>query len=73
MSQTQKIRHALKGEFIKLSDLLKVTGVCMTGGEAGILIQSGKVFRNGELELRKRAKITSGEKISTQHFEIEVH
>lgn len=59
-------------EFIPLIALLKATGVVESGSEAQEVVVAGMVLRNGEVELRKRAKITAGEVIFFQNFEIEV-
>lgn len=57
-------------EFIPLIALLKATGVVESGSEAQEVVMAGMVLRNGEVELRKRAKITAGEIIVFQNFEI---
>lgn len=59
-------------EFIPLIALLKATGVVESGSEAQEVVVAGMVLRNGEVELRKRAKIRSGEVIVFQHYEIMV-
>lgn len=59
-------------EFIPLIALLKATGVVESGSEAQEVVIAGMVRRNGEVELRKRAKITAGEVIVFKNFEIEV-
>lgn len=59
-------------EFIPLIALLKATGVVYSGSEAQEVVTAGLVFRNGEVETRKRAKIRSGEVIVFQNYEIEV-
>ena len=59
-------------EFIPLISLLKATDVVYSGSEAQEVVVAGMVLRNGEVELRKRAKITSGEVIVFQNYEIEV-
>lgn len=51
----------LKDEYIELFKLIKVMDLVDSGGHAKILIEEGQVKRNGEVELRKRAKIVSGE------------
>ena len=52
----------LKGtEFIELNNLLKVTGLCSSGGEAKMVISEGLVTVDGEVELRKRCKIRTGQ------------
>lgn len=48
-------------DYIELCDLLKVTGLCASGGEAKHLIAGGEVEVNGATETRKRCKIRSGE------------
>ena len=50
-------------EFIPLIALLKATGVVDSGSMAQEVVTAGLVKRNGETELRKRAKIISGDKI----------
>jgi len=44
-------------EFIELNNLLKITGLCESGGRAKVLISEGLVKVDGEVELRKRCKI----------------
>lgn len=48
-------------QFIKLDQFLKVTGVVGTGGEAKMLIQSGEVMVNGEVETRRGRKLVHGD------------
>jgi len=48
-------------EFVELNNLLKLTGICSSGGSAKMLIADGQVRVNGEVELRKRYKVRSGE------------
>ena len=56
-----KIDFQLRSEFIALCDLLKTTGVAESGGDAKALIIAGKVLVDGQLELRKTAKIRAGQ------------
>jgi len=51
----------LKTEYIDLSQLLKATGLAMSGGEAKMLVTEGLVFVNNEIELRKRRKLRDGD------------
>ena len=44
-------------EFIELHDLLKVMGLCNSGGMAKIAIAAGSVKVDGKVEFRKRCKI----------------
>ncbi|MEW5745956.1 MAG: RNA-binding S4 domain-containing protein [Nitrospirota bacterium] len=48
-------------EFIELHNLLKVTGLCESGGMAKALIAEGRVTVNGAVELRKRYKARKGD------------
>ena len=66
------MKFELEEDFIELFKLLKVTGVAESGGQAKMLIEEGAVKRNGEVELRKRAKIVSGERIEVGDEVIEV-
>jgi len=62
----------LNDDYIELFKLLKVTGVAESGAQAKMLIDEGNVKRNGEVELRKRAKIVLGETIEVGEEVIEV-
>jgi ribosome-associated protein len=53
----------IKGGFIQLNQLLKVTGWCDSGGSANALIDEGKVKVNGQVELRRRNKIFPGSRV----------
>ncbi|NTW58466.1 MAG: RNA-binding S4 domain-containing protein [Nitrospirae bacterium] len=48
-------------EFIELHDLLKVKGLCSTGGAAKTAIEEGRVKVDGNVEMRKRSKIRKGQ------------
>jgi ribosome-associated protein len=47
-------------EFIELNHLLKITGLCSSGGMAKAVIAEGLVKVDGNVELRKRCKIRQG-------------
>lgn len=66
------MKFELEDDFIELFKLLKVTGVAESGAQAKMLIEEEQVKRNGEVELRKRAKIVSGEIIEVAGEVIEV-
>ncbi|HET9571534.1 MAG TPA: RNA-binding S4 domain-containing protein [Bacteroidales bacterium] len=59
-------------EFIPLVQLLKVTQVANSGGEAQILVAEGQVMLNGVVDYRKRAKIRPGDLVSVMDVEITV-
>ncbi len=58
--------------FIPLIQLLKAVHVVYSGSEAQEVVAAGYVTRNGQTELRKRAKIAAGETIVFQNYEIKV-
>ena len=45
--RAEKIK--IDSEFIRLQDLLKLSGVCSTGGMAKVVIQNGEVLVNDEV------------------------
>lgn len=53
----------IEGEYIELVGLLKAIGLAQTGGHAKMIVDEEMVYRNGELETRKRAKLRPGETI----------
>ena len=54
----------LEAEFIRLDDLLKLTGCVQTGGMAKVLIQSGGVTMDGEVCTMRGKKLRGGEVIA---------
>ncbi|PSJ42440.1 ribosome-associated protein [Zobellella endophytica] len=58
-------QFSLEGHpFIPLHNLLKVIGWCDSGAVAKAVIDDGQVRVNGEVEVRKRCKITAGQAVS---------
>ncbi len=62
----------LKGEYIKLGQLLKAAGLVSMGTEAKAVIENGEVTVNGEVELRRGKKIVPGDKVSFDGEDITV-
>ena len=62
----------LKGEFIALCDLLKTTGIANSGGQGKAFVADGIVRVNGEIELRKTAKIRKGQVVECFNNQITV-
>ncbi len=46
------------GKPLRLDQFLKLCGVAETGGQAKVLIQGGEVSLNGEVETRRRKKLS---------------
>ncbi|MFH1980300.1 MAG: RNA-binding S4 domain-containing protein [Pseudomonadota bacterium] len=51
----------ITGDYIELTKLLKITGLCDTGGMAQTVTADGQVSVDGAVELRKRYKIRPGQ------------
>jgi ribosome-associated protein len=59
-------------EYIELIKLLKIMRISESGGQAKLMVEDGIVFRNGEPEFRKRAKLRTGDVIEVFEFKITV-
>ena len=68
----QKLEFQLIDDFIELNNLLKVTGVCASGGAGKALVASGMVRVDGAVELRKTCKIRAGQKVRVGSVHIDV-
>ncbi|MEQ1598991.1 MAG: RNA-binding S4 domain-containing protein [Methylotenera sp.] len=53
----------LKGEFVELCNLLKLTGIAQSGGQGKMMVADGIVKVDGQIELRKTAKIRHGQTV----------
>ena len=62
----------IETEYIKLQDLLKLSGVCATGGMAKIVIQNGEVKVNGEVCEMRGTKMRAGDVAEYDGDRIEV-
>ena len=67
-----RLEFQLTGEFIALNDLLKVTGVCASGGAGKALVATGRIRVDGAVELRKTCKIRAGQTVRIGGVEIRV-
>ncbi len=59
-------------DYIELNAFLKKKGIASTGGQAKILIRSGVVKVNSEVETRNRKKLISGDvvEVNGEKFKI---
>jgi ribosome-associated protein len=57
---------------VTLGQALKVANVVGSGGEAKILIQTGEVRVNGEVETRRGRKLQIGDVVEVEGEELEV-
>ncbi len=72
MTDTSKIISELESEFVELYKILKFEGIADSGGAAKQAIAAGLVSVNGEVETRKRKKISPGDQIMVSGQTIDV-
>ena len=69
---TQQLEFQLRGEFVELNQLLKLVGVCDSGGAGKALVAEGLVSVDGQVESRKTAKIHAGQVVTLGDMQIRV-
>jgi ribosome-associated protein len=69
---TQQLDFHLRGEFVELNQLLKLAGVCDSGGAGKALVAEGAVSVDGQVESRKTAKIRAGQVVTVGDVRISV-
>jgi ribosome-associated protein len=68
----QQLRFQLNREFVQLNQLLKLSGLCDSGGAGKALVAGGGVSVDGSVELRKTCKIRIGQVVRLGEVEIKV-
>lgn len=68
----QQLRFELDRDHVELNQLLKLTGLCDSGGAGKALVASGAVSVDGNLELRKTCKIRAGQVVQAGDTRIDV-
>ena len=68
----QKIVFDLTSEFVEVNQLLKLVGLVDSGGAGKNMVASGAVSVDGKQELRKTAKIRSGQTVTVGDLQIRV-
>lgn len=68
----QILEFELDREHVELNQLLKLAGVADSGGQGKAIVASGAVTVDGEVELRKTAKIRAGQVVRIEDIEIRV-
>lgn len=63
----------LTGDYVELNKLLKLLGLCETGGHANIEIEQGKVRYNNQIEFRKRKKLFKGDIVNYKNHQITIN
>jgi ribosome-associated protein len=63
----EPLRFALAGApHVELGALLKLAGICDSGGEAKHLVQSGAVRVDGQVEIRRGKKLPAGSRVEAR-------
>jgi ribosome-associated protein len=68
----ETIDFELRGEYIALDALLKATGLAPSGGSARQMIVAGEVRVDGQVELRKTAKMRAGQLVRMGDAQVKV-
>ena len=68
----QRIDFELDREYVELNQLLKLAGLCDSGGQGKQIVASGAVYVDGQQELRKTCKIHAGQVVQLDDVEIRV-
>lgn len=69
---TQHIDFELDRDYVELNQLLKLTGLCDSGGQGKQIVASGAVYVDGQQELRKTCKIHAGQLVQVEDIQIHV-
>jgi ribosome-associated protein len=69
----QTVEFTLNGEYVELNQLLKLAGICDSGGAGKMLVAGGDVKVDGKTELRKTCKIRGGQVVTLGDVRITVH
>jgi ribosome-associated protein len=62
----------IRGDTIRLGQLLKLAGVASSGGDARELLSSGDVLVNGELEERRGRQLHPGDTVTIGDLSLRV-
>lgn len=59
-------------DYVELNQLLKLMGLCDSGGAGKAIVATGAVSVDGKTELRKTCKIHAGQLVQLDDYEISV-
>lgn len=68
----QELEFVLAEDFVPLNHLLKLVGLCDSGGAGKALVASGAVVVDGQPERRKSCKIRPGQVVAVGDVRIRV-
>ncbi len=67
------IAFQLTQDYVELNQLLKLAGLCDSGGMGKTIVASGAVTVDGTVELRKTCKIRSGQVVTVGDVDVRVN
>jgi ribosome-associated protein len=67
-----ELQFKLEGEFVELNQLLKLVGLCDSGGIGKQIVASGIVSVDGAQEFRKTAKIRKDQVVTLDDIRIKI-
>lgn len=68
----ETIDFELEGEYVELNQLLKLVGLCDSGGAGKAIVAEGRVHLDGTPELRKTCKVRAGQVVELDGTRIRV-
>jgi ribosome-associated protein len=68
----QELDFELDRDYVELNQLLKLSGICDSGGAGKAIVASGAVSVDGQRELRKTCKIHAGQTVQLDDITIRV-
>lgn len=68
----QELTFQLQGPYVELNQLLKLVGLCDSGGAGKAIVAAGDVAVDGRQELRKTCKIAAGQIVTLGDVRIAV-
>ncbi|RYE75091.1 MAG: RNA-binding S4 domain-containing protein [Oxalobacteraceae bacterium] len=68
----QTIAFNLNGDYVELNQLLKLAGICDSGGAGKMIVASGDVKVDGKTELRKTCKVRAGQVVTVGDVTIRI-
>ena len=63
---------AIRGDTIRLGQVLKLSGLADSGGEARALVESGGVTVNGEVERRRGRQLHPGDVVAVEGEKVRI-
>jgi ribosome-associated protein len=67
-----RVEFQLNGEFVELNQLLKLTGLCDSGGSGKMMVTAGAVSVDGKPELRRTCKVRAGQMVRVSESDTDI-